>query len=58
VLFDSGLLRTSEQCKKLNVVDQTHPALVRAVLQRKLGLSTFQQKKIRWYFEAFDRGAG
>ena len=35
VLIDSALLRTSGQCKKLNIVDRTHPALVRAVLQKK-----------------------
>ena len=35
VFIDSALLRTSEQGKKLNIVDRTHPALVRAVLQKK-----------------------
>ena len=34
VLIDSALLRTSGQCKKLNLVDRTHPTLVRAVLQK------------------------
>jgi len=34
VLIPSALLRTSGQCKKLNVVDRAHPALVRAVLQK------------------------
>ena len=33
-LIDSTLLRTSGQRKKLNIVDRTHPALVRAVLQK------------------------
>jgi len=38
VLIDGALLRTSELCKKLKkIVDRTHPALVRAVLQKKLG---------------------
>jgi len=34
VLIDSALLRASGQGKKLNTVDLTHPALVRAVLQK------------------------
>ena len=35
VLIDCALHRTSGQCKKPNIVDRTHPALVRAVLQKK-----------------------
>ena len=34
-LIDSALLRASGQCKKLNLIDRTHPALVRAVLPKK-----------------------
>jgi len=37
---NNSLLRTSEQCKKLNIVDQTHSALVRAVLQKKQNKKT------------------
>ena len=35
LLIDSALLRASGQCKKLYTVDRIHPALVRAVLQKK-----------------------
>ena len=54
VLINGALLRTSGQCKKLNIVDQTHPALVRTVMQKvllrmfRMALCALYPTAVRW----------